>query len=130
MLIYVLREITMKVLCLFPFLVSSLCPCKFNENGIQLAVTGSMISINTRRQMLSKTSLPAVTFSTVELHSNEFGLTVNRTESDCMIFNVFGKVSFNLVLESGTFRLFRKSTVKNKIKKSHQVMSSSTVMEK
>ena len=127
-----LREIKMKILSLFPFLVSSLCPCKFNENGIQLEFTGSKITIISETHPSPRfqiDSFPARTFSTVEFWSEEFGLIVNRTQSDCMIFNVFGKVRL-FYIRIGQSKVFRKSIVKKKIKKSHQVMSSSTVMQK
>ena len=92
-----LIKIKMKILCLFPFLVSNLCPC--NENGIQFEFAGSKITIHSETRPWPRFqigSFPARTFVTVEYLSEEFGLTVKRTESDCMIFSVFGKVNFNL----------------------------------
>ena len=86
----------MKILSLLPFLVSSLCPCKFSENGIQFEFTGSRIEIQSRSSTsFNVLMVPARTFSSVKYRSEGFGFTVERTESDCMVFNVFGKVNFN-----------------------------------
>ena len=102
----------MKILSLFPFLVSSLCPCNFKENGIQFEFTGfDVIDINinseTRWRHYIRNSFPNATFFTLKLWSTELGLvsgiwkTDKLTESDCMIFNVFGKVNFYLTFGSG-----------------------------